>query len=194
MKTFSLLSLSTLALAAPLLNPDAKDVIQGRYLVVLKKDQAESASSILKDHIEDGHLASTSIGHTFKLPGFNGFAATLNPQEMQRLKGDDRVLYLEPDALAHTMIEGDAKAVVSQAGAPWGLGRISHRTKGVSEYVYDTTGGEGTCAYIIDTGVTPGLAELEGRATMVKSYIAGATQDDNGRKFFSPPFMNWRRG
>lgn len=44
-------------------------------------------------------------------------------------------------------------AFVSQTGAPWGLGRISHKARGSTTYVYDDSAGEGTCAYIIDTGV-----------------------------------------
>lgn len=179
MKTLSLLSLSALALAAPLVTPSAKDAIKDRYLVVLKKDQTIKTSSILKDHFDAGALTSGSIGHTYALPGFNGFAATLNTQQLQNLKGDNRVLYLEADGLAHTQIE---QSVVTESSSPWGLGRISHRAKGSTDYLYDTTGGAGTCAYIIDTGVTPGLDELEGRATMVKSFVAGATQDDNGRE------------
>lgn len=41
-------------------------------------------------------------------------------------------------------------------GAPWGLDRISHRNRtspGLEEYTYDSSAGEGTTIYIIDTGV-----------------------------------------
>jgi subtilisin family serine protease len=68
----------------------------------------------------------------------------------------------------------------AESGATWGLGRISHRSKGSTEYDFDSSSGAGTCSYIIDTGVYAAHPELEGRATMVKSYIAGADSDDNG--------------
>lgn len=42
---------------------------------------------------------------------------------------------------------------VTQSDAPWGLGRISHTEPGSSEYVYDSSAGDGTCSYIIDTGL-----------------------------------------
>lgn len=42
---------------------------------------------------------------------------------------------------------------VSQQNAPWGLGRISHVRTGINTYVYDESAGEGTCAYIIDSGL-----------------------------------------
>lgn len=42
---------------------------------------------------------------------------------------------------------------VTQTDVPWGLARISHRTTGATSYVYDESAGEGTCSYIIDTGI-----------------------------------------
>lgn len=58
-------------------------------------------------------------------------------------------------------IEGDqvvlASSYVTQHGAPWGLGRISHKSTGNftdnTTYVYDDSAGEGVCAYVIDTGI-----------------------------------------
>lgn len=58
-----------------------------------------------------------------------------------------KVEYIEQDAMAR------ADAYVTQNGAPWGLGRISHREAGSSQYVYDDSAGEGVCAYIIDSGI-----------------------------------------
>lgn len=42
---------------------------------------------------------------------------------------------------------------VSQPGATWGLGRVSHRQPGATSYDHDSSAGAGTCAYVIDTGV-----------------------------------------
>ncbi len=44
-------------------------------------------------------------------------------------------------------------AYVTQTNAPWGLARISSRTPGAQNYVYDETAGAGTCTYILDTGI-----------------------------------------
>jgi len=46
-----------------------------------------------------------------------------------------------------------ALALTIQTGAPWGLGRISHRAPGFTSYIYDTTGGSGTRVYVVDTGI-----------------------------------------
>jgi hypothetical protein len=42
---------------------------------------------------------------------------------------------------------------VEQANATWGIARISHAKKGSTSYVYDDSAGEGTCSYVIDTGI-----------------------------------------
>ena len=43
--------------------------------------------------------------------------------------------------------------VESQPDASGGLSRISHRQAGASTYDFDSSAGEGTCSYVIDTGV-----------------------------------------
>lgn len=58
-----------------------------------------------------------------------------------------QVEYVEQDGVI------DIKALTTQRGAPWGLGRISHHQRGSTDYAYDTTAGQGTCVYVIDTGV-----------------------------------------
>jgi hypothetical protein len=42
---------------------------------------------------------------------------------------------------------------VDQADAQWGLARISHREPNFSTYAYDSSAGEGTCAYVLDSGI-----------------------------------------
>ena len=58
-----------------------------------------------------------------------------------------QVEYIEQDSIF------SINTYVTQTGAPWGLGRISHRAKGSTSYVSDDSAGAGTCAYVIDTGI-----------------------------------------
>ena len=44
-------------------------------------------------------------------------------------------------------------AFATQEGAPWGLARLSNTSPGSTTYTYDDTAGEGSCAYVIDTGI-----------------------------------------
>ncbi len=55
---------------------------------------------------------------------------------------------------------------ITQDDAPWGLGSISHREPGSTQYVYDSSTGEGTWAYVIDTGLNTEHEEFEGRGSL----------------------------
>jgi len=61
---------------------------------------------------------------------------------------------------------GKDSGIATELGAPWGLARISHRAKltlgTFTKYLYDSEGGEGVTAYVIDTGINVDHVELEG--------------------------------
>lgn len=74
-----------------------------------------------------------------------------------------------------------ATALTTQSNAPWGLGRISHRKSGATDYVYDDSAGEGTYSYIIDTGIFTQHVEFEDRATFAANFADdGEDFDGNG--------------
>lgn len=52
-----------------------------------------------------------------------------------------------------TTTETAKRALTSATAASWGLGRISHKARTLTPYVYDTSAGTGVCAYVIDTGI-----------------------------------------
>lgn len=54
----------------------------------------------------------------------------------------------------------------TQSDAPWGLGSISHRDPNHTDYVYDSSAGEGTWAYVVDTGLNTEHVEFEGRGAL----------------------------
>jgi subtilisin family serine protease len=102
----------------------------------------------------------------------------------------EQVAYIEKDTVvyaldmptADVMARGEEeravlaeKALTTQTGAPWGLGRISHRAKGSTSYIYDTTAGAGVTVYVVDTGVYTSHTQFAtGRATMGANYISGS--------------------
>jgi hypothetical protein len=45
------------------------------------------------------------------------------------------------------------RTMTTQSPGIWGLGRVSHRAKGISNYVFDDSAGKGTCIYVIDSGM-----------------------------------------
>ena len=61
-----------------------------------------------------------------------------------------QVEFIERDSIVTT------DAVITQPHPPWGLARLSSRTGNDTEYRYHESAGEGTCVYILGTGVDGG--------------------------------------
>jgi subtilisin family serine protease len=120
--------------------------------------------------------ASRALLPVSLLPRFRLFKATtgfVTPRCANDCLTFTQVAYIEPDGIA------TINTAVDQAGATWGLGRISHSQSGAADYYYDDSAGAGSCAYIIDTGVFADHPEFGGRAKLIKSYT-GVNTDDNG--------------
>lgn len=99
----------------------------------------------------------------------------LAPIGLRELTGDSQVAYIEQDAIVRTA------TFTTQSNASWGLGRISRREKGSTEYAFDDSAGEGTCSYIIDTGIYTEHPDFEGRATFLENFSGdGLERDGNG--------------
>lgn len=73
-----------------------------------------------------------------------------------------------------------ASALVTQQNAPYGLARISHRSKTATGYTYDDSAGQGTYVYGIDTGIFCGHNDFTGRCTFGANYADKNNTDGNG--------------
>ncbi|KAJ9155844.1 Subtilase [Coniochaeta hoffmannii] len=74
---------------------------------------------------------------------------------------------------------GNPQAIASQPSAPWGLARISHRSRGQSDYLYNPPAGSGTYAYVIDTGLNTAHADFGGRATFGYNAVSGSGSESD---------------
>ncbi|GME53922.1 hypothetical protein GTA08_BOTSDO03475 [Neofusicoccum parvum] len=167
MRFLPLLSLLPFTAAAPLLAPrQGTELIPGKYIVVMKPDASQSAISQITD------LWGDAVDHVYSIGTFKGVSGTLSQTLMTTIKNLGSVAYVEQDSVVRTL-------AVTQSGAPWGLGRISHREKGSTDYVYDESAGQGTCSYVIDTGIFTGHPDFGGRATFLKNF-AGDNLDADG--------------
>ncbi|RYP56442.1 hypothetical protein DL769_009914 [Monosporascus sp. CRB-8-3] len=136
----------------------------------------------LKDTAPEGGLqdalakagGADKASHVYEAGRFKGFASKLDGKTLDSLQNHPDVEWIEQDSVVNI------NKYVSQRGAPWGLGRISHREKGSNTYVYDDSAGEGTCAYVIDTGIYTDHEEFGGRATFLANYIDNDNTDGNG--------------
>ncbi|KAF2690018.1 elastase-like serine protease [Lentithecium fluviatile CBS 122367] len=161
-----LLALLPAAFAAPLIKPRDSTLIAGKYIVKFKGEMHTSAIDEAKASLASAPDFEYSFG------GFNGFAGTLSDDELAQLQASDAVEYIQQDAEVHS------QDWQYETGAPWGLGRISHKAKGNTTYVFDSSSGEGTCSYVIDTGILVTHSEFEGRAEWLENFTGDGNDAD----------------
>jgi oryzin len=89
----------------------------------------------------------------------------------------------EPATTPNDSPEAVAKrGLTTQTGAEWGLARISHKNANTgSTYIYDTTAGQNTRIYVVDTGILTTHTQFGGRASWGANFVTGsANTDENG--------------
>ncbi|MBZ9752268.1 S8 family peptidase [Deinococcus sp. HMF7604] len=161
--------------AAPLLGTSNPAAIPGQYIVVL----SEGAVSNLSVQSAGGLVSSlglnpqgVTIQHVYGA-ALNGFAAKLSAQNLQTLRSDPRVKYIEQDSTF--------TASATQSNATWGIDRVDQRSLPLSgTYTYDVTASNVT-AYIIDTGIRTTHQQYGGRAVWgINQTGDGQNTDCNG--------------
>lgn len=70
--------------------------------------------------------------------------------------------------------------MTTQSSSTWGLGTISHRTSGSTSYIYDTSAGSGSYAYVVDSGILIAHSQFGGRATLGFNAAGGTHTDTLG--------------
>ncbi|PHH69110.1 hypothetical protein CDD82_7986 [Ophiocordyceps australis] len=157
---------------APLFSPKtapqtATGPVKDKYIV---KFHRGSALDIIDKSL--GHLMP-HIDHVYE-GIFTGFAARLHKGHLEAMRSHPDVAFIEKDAIfSH-------REVLSIEDTTWGLGRISHRANGLHSYIYDSSAAQGTCVYVIDSGVDDTHPDFGGRATQIKNLVPGSDQDQKG--------------
>jgi len=154
------------ATLAPLKAPAGEGrTIAGSYIVVLKEG------------VEPRGLAQAAgVAPRFVYSVINGFAGELNEGQLNALRRNPLVEYIEADQVYTTAVD----QYMDGAGDPWGLDRINQRDLPLDRKYSYTYTGSGVRAYIIDTGLDAGHADFEGRAQNVYDAFGGNGNDCNG--------------
>lgn len=78
------------------------------------------------------------------------------------------------------MVVNATENVVQPNAPSWGLPRISSQKPGATDYVYDSTAGEGIVVYGVDTGIDIRHSDFEGRAEWGTNTVDNDNTDGNG--------------
>ncbi|KAJ7350736.1 peptidase S8/S53 domain-containing protein [Mycena albidolilacea] len=139
--------------------------VNNSYIVVLKKDAPSNAMQNQFNFLTAAHQEQPLVDGVFGIkhvyPHINGYAGHFSPDSVEQLRAMPEVDFIERDQIVRIQ---DV-----QKQAPWGLARVSHRSKltfaTFKKYEYDSKGGEGVDVYVIDTGINVDHVEFGGRAS-----------------------------
>ncbi|KJZ76659.1 hypothetical protein HIM_03995 [Hirsutella minnesotensis 3608] len=141
----------------PLLQPRG-EVIPGSYIVKFKEG---TSTASFNDALG---VANQTVDRIYNHV-FHGFASRLDNSALHILRSRSDIDFIEADGVINV------NGYVEQPDAPWGLARISHRRPGSAPYVYHTSAGQGTCSYVIDTGVEDSHPTTDGNGH--GTHVAG---------------------
>lgn len=156
--------LAGIANALPVLDKRAPQVIPGKYIVTLKPGVSLAGVDGHLSWVRSVHrrslfrLDTTGVDKVYSIDDFNAYAGSFDAATLAEIRNSEEVAAVEPDQVWHL------STLTTQTNAPWGLGSISHRKPNYTDYIYDPAGGQGTYAYIVDTGHSTSHVEFEGRA------------------------------
>ncbi|KAK5992574.1 Alkaline protease 1 [Cladobotryum mycophilum] len=164
--------------------------IEGSYIVTLKSGLNEEDLESHIEWVQSVHQKRAVNKRQYKgvektYTGeydFNAYAGSFDEATLAEIRGNPDVDIIEKDKIweLEYIQELTKKDLTSEANATWGLTAVSHRSPGASDYVYDTNAGQGTFAYIVDTGILATHKEFEGRASVAYTAFPGDLVDSVG--------------
>ncbi|CUM65037.1 uncharacterized protein PRCAT00002656001 [Priceomyces carsonii] len=182
----------------PLVNSESvRDIIADRYIIVMKDEITSDELKFHQEWVELQHINSLAglesdnsfflstadfkaeggIVDSFEIDNFmKGYYGYFLEGTIDLIRKNPLVKFVERDSMVY------ANEFNIQKGAPWGLARVSHRQplslNSFNQYLYDTDGGAGVTAYVIDTGINIDHVEFNGRAKWGKTIPTGDTDTD----------------
>ncbi|KZM26903.1 Oryzin [Ascochyta rabiei] len=182
---------AVLAAPAPITKKD--DIIPGKYIVTLKPEVDAAAVESHLTWVNDVHKRSLKRGtagieKNYEIKDWKAYAGEFDEATIAEIKASPDVALVEPDTIAYLWYDVEEvhedklekKALTTQTGATWGLGAISHRSGAPTSYIYDTTAGEDTYAYVVDSGILVAHNQFGGRATLGYNAVGGTHTDTLG--------------
>ncbi|KAK7753099.1 hypothetical protein SLS62_005049 [Diatrype stigma] len=154
---------------AQVLRSTATDsLISGQYVVKLR--DAVDGDAVDGTVVDSAlSMLESAPNHVYTSPVFRGFAAKLDEATLETMRNHPEVDFIEQD------VKVSLADYVTQSNVGYGLAHVSSRTRDATQYTYDDSAGEGTCSYVVDTGIFLDHDEFEGRA----EYIADVSGDDD---------------
>lgn len=178
-----LASLLPLVAAVPIpQDAPSAQTLPGKYIVTLKPDVDTESHTTWVTSVHERSLGRRQDGSepsgvekTYEINTFKGYAGEFDEETLNLIRASPDVAAIEEDQI------WTISALTTQNPSIYGLASISHRSPNQGNYVYDTSAGQGTYGYVVDTGINTAHVEFEGRASLGYNAVSGvAFQDTNG--------------
>ncbi|PVI01036.1 subtilisin-like protease-like protein [Periconia macrospinosa] len=159
--------------------------IPGKWIVQLKPETDIATIASHKVNVREIHARnlarreihdlSAGIEREFGFGKFKGYAGSFDDATIEELKNLPEVMTVEEDFEMFAWGQ-----VVTQTNSTWGLASISSRTGNSTGYTYDSSAGQGTFGYVVDTGVRLTHSEFGNRAVWGYNSVNDINTDNFG--------------
>jgi subtilisin family serine protease len=161
------------------------EIIAGQYIVVLKKESGlrmaagasynerlQQVRSFGQQILRERGLNPEALGHAYG-KAIQGFAVSLSDSEVEKLRKDGRVAYIEPDKIISLGKPGGGGTTQPAQEVPYGIARVGNGD------------GTGKTAWIIDSGIDLDHPDLNVDVNRSRTFITSGTDanspdDGNG--------------
>ncbi|WP_074988355.1 S8 family peptidase [Rufibacter roseus] len=157
--------------------------VSGKYIVVFKNGETASAQAIRERVLGQNNIGRERVKEVFEGLA-DGFTGDLTPEQVESLKQDSDVAYIEPEQAVllgkpakksntttdtYTSTSTTTTTTTSTTSTqtiPWGVARVGYGD------------GTGKTVWVIDSGVDSKHPDLNVDVTRSKSFISGTTFED----------------
>ncbi|HGS5371213.1 TPA: S8 family peptidase [Vibrio cholerae] len=162
---------------APLMKAASGKGIKNQYIVVLKQPATIMSNDLQAfQQFTQRSVNALANKHALEIKNvfdsaLSGFSAELTAEQLQALRADPNVDYIEQNQIITVNPLISASANAAQDNVTWGIDRIDQRDLPLNRsynYNYD---GSGVTAYVIDTGIAFNHPEFGGRAKSGYDFI-----------------------
>jgi subtilisin family serine protease len=171
-----------------------KSALPNRYIVKFRDGMTKADIRLMANELK---LQNLPVRHLYNR-AFNGFSIRLSAEQAQKLSLDERIEYVEEDAVVSlnqvavapcSTAASDAHipTCVSQQAPAWDLDRLDQPTTTFDSLYTQNGTGKNVNVYVMDTGILTTHADFQGRASAVYDAIndGNGGTDCNGHGTFS---------
>lgn len=173
------------ATKAPVDPSASSKVIAGKYIVILKNNNALSSSAV-RERVLGKNGLELSRAREILQGAINGFSGSFSEDEIQKLKADQNVAFIEPEqaimlgkgskmgstvslsSRTTTSNTTTSTSTTSTQSIPWGVARVGYGD------------GTGKTVWVIDSGVQSNHPDLNVDIARSKSFISGDVSIEDG--------------